>query len=176
MFRPATKLVMIRPSRLRASTERGQSLVEFAFLLLPFLVITIGIIEIGRAWSVKQAVTNAAREGARILLLPYGTDQNCPDIDCSSANGIRAAALQTTQDFLRNAGLTIEEPVTQITLVRQTTESDGTITTEPLSGEMASGDLVGLRIRHQYTSLVQGFFSSDEATINMVGVSVMRHE
>lgn len=151
-------------------------MVEFAFLLLPFLLVTIGIIEIGRAWSVKQAVTSAAREGTRILLLPYGTSQSCPDIDCSSVDGIRAAALQATRDFLSNAGLTLDESITQITLVRQTLETNGTITTEPLSGEMVSGDLVGVQVRHQYTSLMQGFFSSDDATINMVGVSVMRHE
>jgi Flp pilus assembly protein TadG len=151
-------------------------MVEFALLLLPFLLVTIGIIEIGRAWTVKQAVTNAAREGARILLLPYGSEQNCPDIDCASAESVRAAALATTKSFLTNAGVSGEEPFTQITLVRQTLESNGTITTEPLTGEMTSGDLVGIQVRHNYTSLVQGFFSSDGTTIHLVGVSVMRHE
>lgn len=151
-------------------------MVEFSLLLLPFLLVTIGIIEIGRAWSVKQAVTNAAREGTRILLLPYGTNQTCPDIDCSSAESIRAAALATTRGFLSNAGLSTDEPITQITLVRQTLEANGTVSSEPLSGDMLNGDLVGIQIRYQYTSLIQGFISGDNATINLVGVSVMRHE
>ncbi|HEX4949702.1 MAG TPA: TadE/TadG family type IV pilus assembly protein [Blastocatellia bacterium] len=151
-------------------------MVEFALLLLPFLIVTIGIIEIGRAWTVKQAVTNAAREGARILSLPYGPDQQCPDIDCSTADSVRAAALTTTRTFLSNAGVDAEDPPTEITLIRQTLESNGTFTTVPLTGPVTSGDMIGIQVKHQYTSLVQGFISSNSATINLVGVSVMRHE
>lgn len=163
-------------NRVWRRVQQGQSMVEFALLLLPFLIVTIGIIEIGRAWSVKQAVTNAAREGARILLLPYGTYQSCPDIDCSSAASIQNAAIAATQTFLTNAGVSSEAPLTQISLIRQTVEANGTVTTSPLSGTMSSGELIGIQINHQYTSLVQGFFSGNGATINLVGVSVMRHE
>ncbi|MBS1809623.1 MAG: pilus assembly protein [Acidobacteria bacterium] len=145
-------------------------------LILPFLLVTIGIIEIGRAWSVKQAVTNAAREGTRILLLPYGVHQACPDIDCSSAESLQAAALETTRKFLTNAGVTTDDSITQITLLRQTIDTSGTITTEPLTGDLQSGDMVGIQIRHQYTSLVQGFLAADSSIINLVGVSVMKHE
>jgi hypothetical protein len=151
-------------------------MVEFSLLLLPFLLVTIGIIEIGRAWSVKQAITNAAREGTRILLLPYGPAQNCPDFDCSTAGSVQMAALNATRSFLVNAGVSAEAPLTQITLIRQTLQSNGTISTEPLNGSMASGDLIGIHIKHQYASLVQGFISSDSTTLNLVGVSVMRHE
>jgi Flp pilus assembly protein TadG len=158
------------------ASQQGQSMVEFALLLLPFLIVTIGIIEIGRAWSVKQAVTNAAREGARILLIPYGLNQSCPDLDCSSAESVQAAAVNTTRTFLTNAGVSADSPLTQISLIRQKLEPSGTITTEPLTGEINSGDLVGIQIGHQYTSLVQGFISSNSATINLVGTSVMRHE
>lgn len=158
------------------SAERGQSMVEFSLLLLPFLLVTIGIIEIGRAWSVKQAITNAAREGTRILLLPYGPSQACPDFDCSTAESVQTAAVNATRSFLVNAGVSAEEPLTQIKLIRQKLQSNGTITTEPLSGPMTSGDLIGIHIKHQYASLVQGFIASDSTTLNLVGVSVMRHE
>lgn len=172
----ATSSTAARPRRSYRISERGESMVEFALLLLPFLIVTIGIIEIGRAWSIKQAVTNAAREGSRILLLPYGSNQTCPDIDCGSAESLQAAALQTTRDFLSNAGLTTTAPITQITLLRQTLEANGTISSEPLSGTIQSGDLVGIQVRYQYTSLVQGFFTNDSPTINLVGTSIMRHE
>ncbi len=158
------------------ASQRGQSMVEFALLLLPFLIVTIGIIEIGRAWSVKQAVTNAAREGARILLLPYGANQSCFDLDCSSAESVQNAAVTATRTFLSNAGVNPDAPLTQILLIRQRLESNGTVTTEPLTGAAGSGDLVGIQIGHQYTSLVQGFISGDSTTINLVGTSVMRHE
>ena len=176
MAKIATQSAVRHRVEVQRTSQRGQSMVEFALLLLPFLIVTIGIIEIGRAWSVKQAVTNAAREGARILLLPYGADQNCPDLDCSSAESVQTAAVTAARSFLTNAGVSPEAPLTQISLIRQRLESDGTVTTEPLSGAIDSGELVGLRIGHQYTSLVQGFISGDSATINLVGTSVMRHE
>lgn len=176
MDKTTTQSAVRSRAQVHRTSQRGQSMVEFSLLLLPFLIVTIGIIEIGRAWSVKQAVTNAAREGARILLLPYGTNQTCPDIDCSSAESVQSAAVTVARSFLTNAGVNPEAPLTQISLIRQRLEPNGTITTEPLSGTIDSGELVGIQIGHQYTSLVQGFFSGDSATINLVGTSVMRHE
>ena len=165
MDQTATQSAIRARAKVQHTSQRGQSMVEFALLLLPFLIVTIGIIEIGRAWSVKQAVTNAAREGARILLLPYGTNQSCPDLDCSSAEGVQTAAVNVTRSFLTNAGIIPDAPLTQISLIRQRLQPNGTVTTEPLSGDIASGELVGIQIGHQYTSLVQGFFSGDGATI-----------
>lgn len=49
----------------RARIETGQAAVETA-LLVPFLLILLlGIFEFGRAWNVKQVVTDANREAAR---------------------------------------------------------------------------------------------------------------
>lgn len=175
MTNPATQQTIHHRVHGWRKTERGQSLVEFSFLLLPFLLITVGTIEIGRAWSVKQAVTNAAREGARILLLPYGVNQSCGEVNCSSAESVQEAALTATRAFLTNAGVSSDEPITEIKLIRQRLDN-GTITTEPLSGAMLPGDQIGVQIRHQYASLIQGFFNSDSTTIHLSGVSVMRHE
>jgi Flp pilus assembly protein TadG len=58
---------MIRLTRKLSSfrKENAQTMVEFA-LVFPFiLLITYGIMEIGRAVFIKAAVTNATREGAR---------------------------------------------------------------------------------------------------------------
>jgi Flp pilus assembly protein TadG len=50
-------------------TARGQALAEFA-LVLPLVLLFIGgIVEMGRAWNIKQAVTDAAREGARYTVV-----------------------------------------------------------------------------------------------------------
>ncbi len=49
---------------------RGQSMVEFALLLPVFLMLVMGVIDIARAYSVLQVVTNAAREGARVAIIP----------------------------------------------------------------------------------------------------------
>jgi Flp pilus assembly protein TadG len=44
---------------------RGQSLVEFSFVLMPLFVIILGIVQFGFVFNAYVTVTNAAREGAR---------------------------------------------------------------------------------------------------------------
>lgn len=48
---------------------RGQALVEFALLLPILMLLLLGILEFGRAWNVKQVLTDAAREGARLAVV-----------------------------------------------------------------------------------------------------------
>lgn len=46
--------------------RRGQALVELAIALPILLLLVLGVVEFARAWNIKQAITDAAREGARI--------------------------------------------------------------------------------------------------------------
>jgi len=46
--------------------EKGQNLVEFALILPIFLLLVVGTAEFGRAWMMKNILTGAAREGARV--------------------------------------------------------------------------------------------------------------
>ena len=162
-------------------TQSGQSLVEFAFILIPFLLVTIGVVEIGRAWSVKQAVTNAAREGTRILILQYGQGLNCLEIDCTNAESVKTAAINTIKFHMSGAGLDINDTAVEINFIRQKVESD-VVNTEPLVGEMISGDLVGIAIKYKYVSTLQAFMAfydytaNDDHLIDMIGTCVMRHE
>ena len=56
-----------------ANCDRGAAAVEFA-LLLPLLVLLVfGMIDFGRAINAQITITQAAREGARVLALPGGT-------------------------------------------------------------------------------------------------------
>jgi Flp pilus assembly protein TadG len=54
--------------------QRGTALIEMAFTLPLLLLISIGIIEFGRAFQTWQILTNAAREGARVAVLPGYSD------------------------------------------------------------------------------------------------------
>ena len=47
---------------------------EAAFVLPLLLFVSVAIIEFGRAFQTWQVVTNAAREGARVAVLPGMTD------------------------------------------------------------------------------------------------------
>jgi Flp pilus assembly protein TadG len=61
---------MERTRRRSHSSERGQALLETALVLPVVLLIAVGIFEFGRAFQTWQIITNAAREGARIAVLP----------------------------------------------------------------------------------------------------------
>ena len=65
----------MRPHWMRLRRDqRGTAMIEMAFTLPLLLLISIGIIEFGRAFQTWQVVTNAAREGARVAVLPGYTD------------------------------------------------------------------------------------------------------
>jgi Flp pilus assembly protein TadG len=58
------------PSLRKSRDERGAALVEMAMTLPLMLLVAIGIFEVGRAFQTWQILTNAAREGARVAVLP----------------------------------------------------------------------------------------------------------
>ena len=56
--------------RSRFADERGQALLETALTLPLILLVAVSIFEFGRAYQTSQVLTNAAREGARVAILP----------------------------------------------------------------------------------------------------------
>lgn len=58
------------PTPKRMASERGAALVEVALTLPLILLVSVAIFEFGRAFETWQVMTNAAREGARIAVLP----------------------------------------------------------------------------------------------------------
>lgn len=52
---------------LSSQLERGQSVLEFALILPLMLVVTLGIIEFGRAYYQYNTLTKAIRDGARYM-------------------------------------------------------------------------------------------------------------
>ena len=72
----------------RLGSERGTALLETALTIPLLLLVSVAIFEFGRAFQTWEVLTNAAREGARVAVLPSST----------------AASVQTrTKDYL-NAG------------------------------------------------------------------------
>src|SRR5207253_1030608 len=53
--------------------QRGTALMETALTLPILLLVSVGIFEFGRAYQTWQVLTNAAREGARVAVLPDST-------------------------------------------------------------------------------------------------------
>lgn len=69
-------MMKFRFSRLKKlkNDEKGQSIVEFALISIPLLMLLLGIIEFGWLFNGQIAITGAAREGARAAVVggdPY---------------------------------------------------------------------------------------------------------
>ncbi len=156
------------PSIPNPKSESGQSTVEMALLLPIFLIFIFSIIEIGRAWAAKQAITNAAREGARILVLPYGSGFS----PYPNADVVREAAIQTAKDYMASAGLDTSESVTAISLIK---EVSGSIQ-DNSTGEMVRGDKVGVRISYKFDTPLPVLLLSGSSPINLGASSLMEHE
>jgi Flp pilus assembly protein TadG len=59
----------------RASADtRGQSLVEFAFVLPMLVVMIVGMVDFARLWMQYQIITDAAREAARQAVIASEDD------------------------------------------------------------------------------------------------------
>ncbi len=72
-FQGLQLILKIKSWRLPGAGEAGQAVVEFA-LLLPILVaLVMGVLDMARAYSILQVVTNASREGARAGIIPSNT-------------------------------------------------------------------------------------------------------
>lgn len=132
-------------------------MVEMAIVLPIFLMVSMGIIEFGRAMMVANMVTNSAREGARMAVL-----------DGSSNTQVQ----QAVNDFL-SASLKVKPADVAITIT--ITPAQG----NPDPGNQCSAALardliaVDVQIPFSKVSLIPaGYIKSG----NLVGRSAMRHE
>lgn len=76
----------MRRRSLPARSERGQSIVEFAFIVPAFLALTFGIISFTWLIFQQQSVNNAAREAARAAAILSPLFENGRS-DCTSTFG-----------------------------------------------------------------------------------------
>jgi Flp pilus assembly protein TadG len=84
--------------------QRGAALLEMAFTLPLLLLISVSIFEFGRAFEVWQVLTNAAREGARVAVLPGISDAMVTARVQQYANaGVLDAGVTPTVTIQRNS-------------------------------------------------------------------------
>ena len=67
----------------RLSSERGAELIEMALILPLLLLIVVGISDFGFLFARYEVLTNAAREGARIAVLPSYTTTDVQSRVCA---------------------------------------------------------------------------------------------
>jgi len=139
--------------------ECGQSLVEFVLALPILLVIVFGIIEFAAAWRSYQIVTNVAREGARLAVIPSSS----------------AAAVQARVDsLLVQSGLSLARRT--LTLTCGTTGAAGICS--------VTGQQDEVQVDYQHTFVVLGPVldlmctgcGTGYGTVTLRSLSVMRKE
>ena len=141
----------------RRRGERGSVLLEMAMTLPLLLLVTVAIFELGRAYQTQQIITNAAREGARLAVLP----------DASTAN------IQTRVRQYLTQG--------QLTDVDKASVSVNTTATIPMGGATVSASVVTVTYPFQFIVLgpVARLVVSDStmgAPIVLTAASEMRNE
>ena len=123
----------------------GQALVEFSLVLIPFLIILMGVFDLGRAIYMMNGTAEAAREIARVTSVhPYSS---CCDLGSSSES---QGVINTQRGLIPNLQIT---PSTDITCVD---------ITDTLIADNAcrSGDFVKVTLRAPFspvTPLVSAF-------------------
>ena len=77
-------------------SERGQALAEFALVLPLVLLFIAGITEMARAWNIKQAVTDAAREGARYTVVKDDETDTMAEVQAKIEERLALASIETS--------------------------------------------------------------------------------
>ena len=135
----------------RLRSERGAELIEFALVLPLLLLLIAGVVDFGMMFQSFEVVTNAAREGARVGVLP-GYD--VPDVQAR------------VDAYLAASGLTGVR-TTNVTNVPVTTAA-GTFTARRVT------------LAYTYTFAVLGMaaplFGGNFGNIQLNAVAVMRTE
>ena len=161
----------VRALRRRLGGERGAELIEFALTLPILLLVVLGIIEFGFVFREYEVVTNAAREGARIAVLPaYSSTE--------AARKDNATARMTA--YLTNAGLTASVPVGTCPL---SSSSAGMCVGDPAAAALSTGSVCTVTVQVNYPhpvtfvgGILRYFGGSMAATLTLRARSTMRTE
>lgn len=73
----------------RVTNPRGQTLVEFALVLPTFVLLLLGIFDLGRAVYAYNTINNAAREAGRLAIV----DQTVADVQAHGAQHASSLAI-----------------------------------------------------------------------------------
>jgi len=147
-------MASVRPLH-RFRSESGAELIEFALVVPLLLFIISGIIDFGFMFQRYEVVTNAAREGARIAVLPGYAD---PDVEAR------------VRSYMTEGG------------VANTTSNSTVLTTDVPIPVGAGPAMTGKRVQVNYTSPylflgpIAGWFGGTFTSANLTAVAIMRDE
>jgi len=133
------------------ANQSGQELVEGAFVLLMVWVFLFGVFEAGRLLQVRQALTDAAREGARRSIAPF--TQTSTLASEADVKGVVKGYLQSGSIYVNDTDISVDQNVV-------------------LSG--SDTEYTRVTVTYPYRIMTVGMFSM--LNINLTGSSLMRNE
>lgn len=132
-------------------------MVEMALVLPVFVMVSLGIIEFGRALMVANMVTNAARESARMAVLDGSTN---------------ASVQQAAQDFLTTS---LKVKSSDVTVNIAITAATGNTNPNNQCANAHTRDLITVTVQVPYSKVALIPAKFLQSTI-LNGSSAMRHE
>ena len=140
--------------------ERGAAAVEMAIVLPLLLLVVGGLVDFGRAYYINVVITNAAREGARVAVLPGYSVADAKQRACS---------------YMQTGGLPV--------VAGCPNGSIGTVDVIDVTIPMAVGPaLTGKRVQvtftHNYMFIgpIAGWFGGSFTNVPVSAVAIMRDE
>lgn len=125
---------------------RGQAIVETTLIIIILLMLVLGVVEYGWVMWVTNAVTSAAREGARVAAVTEDLASNTGDV------------VTRAQQVLTNAQLT----------------APATVTINPVSPNR--GDMVAVTVQLTYTPITGAPALINLNTFAVRRTTTMRYE
>ena len=153
----------------RRSTERGQAVIELALTLPLLLVVVFGIIDFGFMFQRYEAVTNAAREGARLGVLADYTATEAQN----RALGLPASPAGSTDP---------SAPAARAPIVRNSRCAQMTTSTVPVAGSTPAKTVDQVTViveydhEYQFVGPIMGLFGGNLSNIRLRSASSMRRE
>jgi Flp pilus assembly protein TadG len=142
--------------------RRGQALVEFVLVIPILLLLVFGLMDFARAWSAHHSIADAAREGARLLVV---RDADYAGADAAIRQTLASARLNTSEDRL-----TIDFRV-----------GDEGAWVDKTSGSTTAetGEAQSVRITYKYDFWLLGPFiglGNKDGMVNLISTITMRGE
>ncbi len=144
------------PPQTKPTSRLGSAIVETAFVLPILMGVTFGVVEFGRALMVSNLITNAAREGARLGIVP----------------GITSAEVEA--EVIDQVERTVGANITTDDVDVIVSAYPGNPDPGDETANAITRDLVDVEVRVAYDDV--GYFFRYLAGITLRGQAAMRHE
>ena len=138
---------MMRRLRRCAGGDRGAELIELAIVLPILLVVFAAIVDFGMLFQRYEVITNAAREGARVGVLPgySATDVQSRVNDYLNTSGLSSAMATVT---VTNSTVTVTGTTQTIDLVNVLVQYPSQFTVlGPIAGLVGGAGWTSLNLR-----------------------------